>query len=317
MASELKLTVAFGDYEITRALSEGRVKPKGIELVADTRYGSRDRHWAMAKENAFDICEFNACAYFMARDRGYPWTALPVFCHRRFRHGFVFVNPASGIRTPKDLIGKRVGGTNFQPAGSVWIRGVLEEDYGVPHQSIHWFAERGEDIDFDPAPGLRLSRIREDQTLDAMILSGELDARIEPEFPQPFLDGDPRVVRLFPDYKKIEQDYYRRTGIFPIMHVTVLKREIVEKHPWAVASLVEAFEEAKAIAYRRVENPRVVPLAWFSAAFEEQRRLLGPDPWEYGLTPRNRANIAAAVRHTHRQGLTGRAWEVDELFSTP
>ena len=317
MASDLKLSVAFGDYEITRALAEGRVKADGIELVPDTRYGSRDRHWAMAKDNAFDVCEFNACAYFMARDRGYPWTALPVFCHRRFRHGFVFVNPASAIRAPSDLIGKRVGGTNFQPAGSVWIRGILEEEYGVSHQSIHWFTERGEDIDFDPPAGLRVTRIAKGQSLDQMLLSGELDARIEPEFPRPFLDGDPRIVRLFPDYKDVEQDYYRRTGIFPIMHVTVVKREIVEEHPWVVSRLMEAFEKAKDIAYRRVENPRVVPLAWFSSALEEQHRLLGRDPWRYGLTAQNRTNLEAAIRYTHRQGLAKRAWAVDELFSTP
>jgi 4,5-dihydroxyphthalate decarboxylase len=315
--ADLKLSVAFGDYEITRALVERQVKARGIELVADTKFGSRDRHWAMAKQQAFDICEFNVCAYFMARDRGFLWTALPVFCHRRFRHGFVFVNPASGIRTPRDLIGKRIGGTNFQPAGNVWIRGILEEDYGVPHRSVHWFTERGEDIDFAPADGLQISRIRDDQTLDEMTLAGELDARIEPEFPRPFLDGDPRLVRLFPDYKEVEQAYYKRSGVFPIMHVTVVKQEIVDRHPWVVESLTAAFEEAKTIAYRRVENPRVVPLAWFSSAWEEQHRILGRDPWQYGLTEQNRANLETAIRFTHMQGLTSRRWAVDELFSTP
>jgi 4,5-dihydroxyphthalate decarboxylase len=315
--ADLKLTVAFGDYEITRALTDGRVKADGIELVPDTRYGSRERHWAMAKENAFDVCEFNACAYFMARDRDYPWTALPVFCHRRFRHGFVFVNPHSGIRAPADLGGKRVGGTNFQPAGNVWIRGILEEDYGVPHKSIDWFTERGEDIDFEPAPGLRITRIGDHQSLHEMLLVGELDALIEPEIPEPFTEGDPRIVRLFADYKTVEQEYFDRTKIFPIMHVTVLKREIVEAHPWVVASLFEAFERAKTIAYHRVENPRVVPLAWFQDALEEQRRVLGRDPWQYGLTPQNRANLEAAIRHTHAQGLISRRLSVDELFVAP
>lgn len=313
--ADLKLTVAYGDYEITRALTDGRVKPEGIELVPDTRYGPRDRHWAMAKDNAFDVCEFNACAYFMARDRGFPWTALPVFCHRRFRHGFVFVNPASGIKTPADLVGKRIGGTNFQPAGNIWVRGILEEEYGVSHKEIHWFTERGEDIDFAPAPGLRITRIRDDQSLDDMLLSGELDARIEPEFPKPFLAGDPRIVRLFEDYKDVEQDYYRRTGIFPIMHVTVIKRQIVDEHPWVPASLFAAFDKAKTIAYRRVENPRVVPLAWWSHALEEQRKVLGPDPWQYGLTPANRSNLEAARRYTFKQGLMSREMPLDELFS--
>ena len=312
---DLRLTVAYGDYEITRAMTDGRIKPDGIELVADTRYGPRDRHWAMAKDNAFDVCEFNACAYFMARNRQFPWTALPVFCHRRFRHGFVFVNPASGIRTPKDLIGKRIGGTNFQPAGNVWIRGILEEEFGVPHRSIHWFTERGEDIDFTPHEGLRISRIRADQDLDAMLLSGEIDARMEPEFPGPFLAGDARCVRLFDNCKDVELEYFGRTGIFPIMHVTVVKQEIIDRHPWVAKSLFDAFNKAKDIAYIRVANPRVVPLAFWSYALEEQNRLLGRDPWQYGLTPANRNNLEAAIRFTHMQGLTSRRASVDELFT--
>lgn len=313
--ADLKLTVAYGDYEITRAITDGRIKPDGIELVPDTRYGPRDRHWAMAKDNAFDVCEFNACAYFMARDRGFAWTALPVFCHRRFRHGFVFVNPASGIKTPKDLIGKRIGGTNFQPAGNVWIRGILEEEYGVDHKSVHWFTERGEDIDFTPHEGLKISRIRADQNLDDMLLSGEIDARMEPEFPEPFLAGDPRCVRLFGDCKDVELEYFQRTGIFPIMHVTVIKQEIVDKHPWVPASLFAAFNKSKEIAYKRVANPRVVPLAFWSYALEEQNRVLGRDPWQYGLTPANRTNLEAAIRFTNMQGLTSRRWAVDELFA--
>jgi len=315
--SDLELTFACGDYEITRALTDGSVRPEGIALVPDTRFGSRDRHWAMAKEDAFDVCEFNACAYFMARDRGRAWTAIPAFCHRRFRHGFIFVNPASGLREPKDLIGKKIGGTNFQPAGNVWIRGVLEEEYGVPHDSIRWFTERGEDIEFTPHAGLSVERIGAGQSLDEMLLEGDLDALISPEFPEPFLAGDPRIVRLFPDYKEIERDYFRRTGIFPIMHVTVVKSELVAREPWIVGAMMRAFEEAKARAWRRVANPRVVPLAWWSAAWEEQRRVLGVDPWIYGLGPANRKNLDAAIRHTHRQGLISRIWSVDELFVDP
>ena len=315
--SELELTFACGDYEITRPLTEGTVKPEGIRLVPDTHYASRHRHWAMAKDDAFDVCEFNACAYFMARDRGREWTSLPVFCHRRFRHGFVFVNPASGVREPKDLIGKRIGGTNFQPAGNIWIRGILEEDYGVPHDSIHWFTERGEDVDFTPHPGLVVDRISSEQSLDAMVLRGEIDGLISPEFPEPFLKGDPRLVRLFQDYKSVERDYFRRTGIFPIMHVTVVKRRIVEKYPWVIRNLMAAFERAKTIAYERVANPRVVPLAWWTPAWEEQKRILGPDPWRYGLNPANRVNLEAAIRHTFKQGLISRRWSVDELFADP
>ena len=313
--ADLELTLACGDYELTRPLTEGMIKAEGITFVPDTRYGAKERHWAMAKHNAYDICEFNAPAYFMARDRGFEWTALPVFAHRRFRHGFIFVNPQSGIREPKDLIGKRVGGTNFQPAGNVFMRGVLEEEYGVPHDSIHWFTERGEDIDFTPHKGLHIERIRDDQTLDDMLLNGELDARLEPEYPVPFLKGDPRCVQLFPDPKAVEIDYFKRTGIFPIMHVTVVKREVVDKHPWVVQSLMTAFEKAKAMAMKRVENPRVNPLAFWAQAWFEQERLMGSDPWKYGLGPENRMTLDKAIDYTQMQGLISRKWSVDELFS--
>ena len=312
---DLKLTLACGDYEITRPLTDGTVKAEGIEFVPDTRYGAKERHWAMAKHDAYDICEFNAPAYFMARDRGRAWTAIPVFAHRRFRHGFIFVNPQSGIRQPKDLIGKRVGGTNFQPAGNVFMRGVLEEEYGVPHDSIHWLTERGEDIDFEPHAGLRIERIPEGKTLDGMLLAGELDARLEPDYPKPFLAGDPRCVQLFPDPKAVEIEYFKRTGIFPVTHVTVIKRAVVDANPWVVGSLMTAFEKAKSIAMSRVDNPRVNPLAFWAHAWFEQQRLMGPDPWAYGLTPANRKTLDKAIAYTKAQGLISRIWTCEELFS--
>jgi 4,5-dihydroxyphthalate decarboxylase len=310
----LDLTLACGDYEILRALKDGTVRPEGINLNVDTRLGPRDRHWAMAKDNAFDICEFNAPAYFMARDRGFRWTALPVFAHRRFRHGFLFVNPASGIKEPRQLAGARIGGTNFQPAGNIWVRGILEEEYGVRHDDVTWYTERGEDIDFEPHEGLRVVRIPENKTLDQMLFDAELDALLQPEFPKPFLEGDPRMVRLFPNYKEVELDYFQRTGIFPIMHVTVVKQEIVDKFPWAPQSLMRAFEEAKALAYNRVDNPRVVPLAWWSHAWEEQKRILGRDPWEYGLTPTNARNLEVLANYTAQQGLVRKEISLSELF---
>lgn len=310
----LELTLACGDYEILSAIKNGTIKAEGIDLKVDTRLGPKDRHWAMAKDNAFDICEFNAPAYFMARDRGFPWTALPVFAHRRFRHGFLFVDPKRGITDPRQLAGARIGGTNFQPAGNVWVRGVLEEEYGVRHDDVTWYTERGEDIDFTPHPGLKVVRIPDSTTLDQMLFDGELDALLQPEFPQPFLNGDPRMVRLFPDHKQVEIDYYQRTGIFPIMHVTVIKQQVVDEHPWVPQSLMQAFNEAKRIAYRRVDNPRVVPLAWWANAWEEQKRILGPDPWEYGLSDRNVLNLEKLMDYTFQQGLVSRKAPLSELF---
>jgi 4,5-dihydroxyphthalate decarboxylase len=314
MANRIKLTFAGGDYEIIRALKEGSVEPDGIELVVLTAHGPRERHWRMARNLEYDVCEFNVGAYFMARARNVAITAIPVFLHRRFRHGFAFVNVKSGIKTPKDLIGKRVGGTNFQPAGNIWLRGILEEHYGVPHQSITWVVDRSEDVEFTPPPGLKIEMIAPGKHMDTMLAEGEIPAMINPYIPRPIVSGDERVTRLFPNYKEVEREYFRQTGIFPIMHVTTIKQEIVDKYPWAAVSLAKAFEKAKQLCYQRVVNPRIVPLAWFSHQWNEERKLLGPDPWVYGLGEANRKNLGTIMRYCHQQGLIPKAMSIEELF---
>jgi 4,5-dihydroxyphthalate decarboxylase len=331
MAEKLRLTVACGDYEIVRAIKEGTVKADGLDLVMLTGMGPRERHWRMARHAEFDICEANVGAYFMERDhaalaseasgqRGnsiarVALTAIPVFLHRRFRHGFLFVNAKAGIREPKDLIGKKVGGTNFQPASNIWMRGILEEEYGLPHRQVTWVVERSEDVAFTPPKDLRIEMVAPGKKLDVMLAEGELPAMLSPEIPRLFLQGDKRIVRLFPNYKDIELGYFRKTGIFPIMHVTTIKQEIVDKYPWVPTNLVKAFEEAKNIAYRRIANPRMVPIAWVRTALEEQEEVLGTDPWAYGLTPANRKNLETVLRYTHQQGMIGKMMPLDSLFA--
>jgi 4,5-dihydroxyphthalate decarboxylase len=314
VASKLKLTVACGDYEIVRALKDGAVAADGLELVLLTDMGPRERHWRLARKAEFDVCEENVGAYFMARDQGHPFTAIPVFMHRRFRHGFVFINTRAGIASPKGLVGREVGGTNFQPASNIWMRGILEEHYGVPHREITWVVDRSEDVPFTPPPGLRIEMKRSDKPLSDMLADGDLPAMISPTLPRPFVEGDKRIARLFADYKQIEIDYFRQIGIFPIMHVTTVKREIVEKYPWVPTNLVKAFEQAKQIAYRRVANPRMIPLAWVRTAVEEQEATLGRDPWAYGLTPANRRNLETVLRYTHQQGLIRTMPKLADLF---
>ena len=314
MAGKLRLTVACGDYEIVRALKEGTVEADGIELVMLTGMGPRERHWRMARKAEFDVCEANVGAYFMERDHGDALTAIPVFLHRRFRHGFLFVNAAAGIREPKDLIGKKVGGTNFQPASNIWMRGILEEEHGLPHRQVTWVVERSEDVPFTPPKDLRIEMIAPGKKLDVMLAEGEIPALLSPDLPRLFLAGDQRIVRMFPNYKDIELAYFRRTGMFPIMHVTTIKREIVDKYPWVATNLAKAFEEAKNIAYRRIANPRTVPIAWVRTALEEQEEVLGRDPWAYGLNPANRNTLATVLRYTFEQGMISRMFPLDELF---
>ena len=310
----LPLTFAFGDYDTHNALQDGRVKPDGIDLTILTDMDSSTRHWRFLRNREFDIAECSCSSYIVARGQGLPFRAIPVFPHRRFRHGFVFINIKKGIAKPADLIGKKIGVKSFQVTAVHWLRGILESEYGVPHKSLDWYAELDEDIEFVPPPGLKLTRLGHSQSVETMLAEGALDAVLHSDLIEPFLAKDPRVARLFPDHKAEEIAYFRKTGIFPIMHVVAIRAEIVEAHPWIAINLYNALERAKALAMQRMENPRMVPLAWQREAWEEQLDVLGPDPWENGLTPRNRNTLETLVRYSHEQGLTARLMPLDELF---
>ncbi len=314
MSRRIPLTFACGDYEIMRALKEGAVRPEGIELTVLTDMGPSSRHWRFLRNREFDIAEVSGSGYVAARDRDLPLRAIPVFPHRRFRHGFIFVNTAKGIAKPTDLIGRKVGSKGFLFTAGLWMRGILEHDYGVPHRSITWLSELDEDVDFTPPPDLKITQVSQDASLEDMLVAGEIDALLSPDLIKPLLAGNPRVGRLFADYKQEEIAFYRRTGIFPIMHVVGIKQEIVEQYPWVPVNMYKAFDEAKAIAMRRMENPRIVPLAWYREAWEEQERILGKDPWEYGLGKRNAENFERLVAYSHEQGLIRRRIPLDELF---
>ena len=314
MAKKITLTLACGDYEITRALSDGTVRPDGIDLVVLTDMDSTTRHWRFLRNRDFDMAETSASSYIVARDQGYPIEGLPVFLHRRFRHGFVYINTTKGIEKPSDLIGKKIGVKSFLVTAGHWLRGILEHEYGVPHRSVEWFAELDEDVPFEVPAGLKLHRLPHDKSVETMLAEGELDAVIHSSLIKPLVKGAPRVGRLFPDFKAEEQRYFAKTGIFPIMHVLGIKREIVERYPWVPINMYHAFNRAKAIAMKRMENPRIVPLAWYREAWEEQQAVLGPDPWEYGLGERNRHTLETLAGYSLEQGLLRRPWSVDELF---
>ncbi len=314
MTSKLKLTLACGDYEIVRALKEGIVQPDGIDLTILTKMDSSTRHWRFLRNQEFDVAELSSSSYLLSRDQGMPFEAIPVFLHRRFRHGFAFINTQKGINSPKDLIGKRIGVKSYQVSAIVWLRGILEHEYDVPHRSIDWYSEIDEDVEFIPPADLKLTRLPHDKFVEEMLVNGELDAVLHPDLIEPFIKKDPRVGRLFKDYKNDELNYFRKTQIFPIMHVMGLRREVVEKHPWVPVELYKAFDAAKKIGMQRMENPRIAPLAWYREAWEEQEEVLGSDPWEYGLSDRNRHNLETLVQYSHEQGLMKRRMGLEELF---
>ena len=314
MSRKLALTFACGDYEIMRALKEGIVEAEGIELTVLTDMAPSPRHWRFLRGREFDVAEVSGSGYVAARDQGLPFRAIPVFPHRRFRHGFIFVNTGKGIRKPTDLIGRKVGTKGYLFTAGLWMRGILEHDYGVPHKSIKWLSELDEDVEFTPPPGLDITQVSEDQSLEDMLVAGEIDALLSPDLIRPLTAGDARVGRLFPNYKEEEIAFYRKTGIFPIMHVVGIKQEIVERHPWVAINLYKAFDKAKALAMERMENPRIVPLAWYREGWEEQERILGKDPWEYGLNERNARNFERLVTYSARTGPDQAAAPLDELF---
>jgi 4,5-dihydroxyphthalate decarboxylase len=184
----------------------------------------------------------------------------------------------------------------------------------VPHKQICWFNEFDEKIPWRVPPGLSIEKIPAGKNIVDMLLAGELDAVIDPEVIAPIAAKDSRVRRLFPNYRDLEIDYFKRTGIFPIMHTTAIKQEIVDKHPWVPASLLRAFEESKKLSYKRMENPRIVPLAWFRSFLEEQEEIFAGDPWIYGLGESNRKNVETLMQYSFEQGLIGRKMSMEELF---
>lgn len=314
MSTRVPLTLACGDYEIHRGLKEGTVPVNGVDLTVLTDMDSSTRHWRFLRNREFDVAECSCSSYIIARDQGLPFRAIPVFPHRRFRHGFVFINTEKGIAKPTDLLGKKIGVKSFQVTAVHWLRGILESEYGVPHRSIDWYAEIDEDVEFVPPPGLKLTRLPHDQGVEAMLVEGKLDAVLHSDLIEPFLKKDKRVARLFADHKAEEKAYFQKTGIFPIMHVVALREEVVAKYPWVAVNLFKAFERSKAAALKRMENPRIAPLAWYREAWEEQQEVLGPDPWVNGLTEQNAKTLETLMRYSHEQGLTKRLLTLDEMF---
>jgi 4,5-dihydroxyphthalate decarboxylase len=314
MPKKLNLTLACGDYEIVRPLVKGRVEVDGVDLTVLTDMDSATRHWRFLNNGEFDVAELSGSSYLAACDTGLPFRAVPVFLHRRFRHGFMFINTSKGIGKPADLKGRKVGVKTLMTTAVLWMRGILQHEYGVPLNSIEWVAEIENDVDVALPKDLKYSCLPNDKSVDAMLAEGELDAVLHSDLVKPFLAHDPRVARLFPDHKAEEMAYYQRTGIFPIMHVLAIRQSLAEQHPWLAINLFRAFNEAKALAMKRMANPRIVPLAWYRAAWEEQERILGPDPWEYGLTDKNRKVLETLVGYSHEQGLIKKRPALDELF---
>jgi len=314
--TRLPLTLACGDYDINRGLIDGAVRPEGIDLVPIV-LPSPERHWRMMRGLEFDVCELSLASYLVLRDRrALPFIAIPVFPHRRFRHSYIFVRSGAGIEKPKDLEGRRVGIRTWQNTALLWVRGILEEHYGVDLTTIAWLRQDEEDVPFTLPAQFRMTQLTREQNLNRMLLDGEVDALIHPEIPSAFKQGDPRIRRLFPDAKAEEQRYFRATGLFPLMHTVVIKEDLLARCPWVATAMVKAFRESKDLAWKQMEDPRRVSLAWLRDLIEEQREILGHDPWPYDL-PANRKALETMIRYAHRHGMIREPMPVEALFFPP
>jgi len=315
----ISLTLACADYDRTAPLALGDVRPSGIDLTC-LRMPVEEVFWRMTRHHEFDVAEMSTSSYVLRRSRGDDSVvAIPVFTSRSFRHSAIYVNAEAGIERPQDLRGKRMGVPEYQMTAAVWIRGFLADDYDVHPRDLRWYRGgleqpgRIEKLAIE-IPGIEIAPIGAHQTLSAMLAAGEIDALMGARAPSSF-DGH-RVKRLFPDFRTVEADYYRRTGIFPIMHTVVIRREILDRVPWVARSLYDAFCEAKARAMAEMSDPvaLAVTLPWLIAELDFTRALMGDDFWPYGAE-QNRATLEALIRYSHSQGLAARIVPIEELFA--
>ncbi|BBA97494.1 putative 4,5-dihydroxyphthalate decarboxylase [Actinacidiphila reveromycinica] len=319
------LSVGVHAYEHTEALLDGRVEIDGVDASFETAPLVSDI-FRRVVEGHHDVAELGLTYFLRTFDLDdSPFLALPILPNRNFRHSAVFVNTDSGIEKPQDLAGRTIG--EFALYGhdpGVWMKGVLADEYGVTPDRCHWVIGGTNhpvpSFDWIPQPvpdGVDVRHAEDGRTLGAMLAAGEIDALISVDVPQALLDGSPKVARLFPDYEAVERDYYRRTGIFPPMHVVAIRREWARRRGLARA-VYDAFVQAKELAaraYREGATKQHMGLItpWFSALFERNRRLLGDDWWPYGITA-NRTALDTFLRYHHEQGLSKRRLTCEDVF---
>jgi 4,5-dihydroxyphthalate decarboxylase len=318
----IRLTLACWDYDRTRPIMENRVRFDGIDLtylnlVVEEIFFRQMRH------REFDLSEMSFSSYLISKFQDpAPFIAIPIFPSRSFRHSGIYVNAVAGIAEPADLRGKRIGCAEYQLTANVWIRGILNDEYGVTPSSfttvIGGLEEPGrvEKAALSLPPQIKIEPIGPTETLSAMLERGEIDALFSPRAPSSFANGSGKVRRLFEDTHAAEREYYQRTGIFPIMHVVAIRREIYERHRWVAQSLFKGFVEAQRMAYRDLHETAAlkVMLPWLIQHLAETEALMGRDFWAYGYQP-NVDAISKLLRYHYEQGLSKRQLAPEEVFA--
>jgi 4,5-dihydroxyphthalate decarboxylase len=318
----LRLSFACWDYDRTRALADGSVRPEGIDLLYLSQ-PVEETFFRQMRFQEFDCSEMSLSSYVASLGKDQPpFIAIPAFPSRFFRHSCIFVSAKSGIRKPEELKGRRIGVPEYQMTAPVWIRGILSDEHGVKVTEVEHFSGgeeepgRDEKLQLDLPKSIKISSIGKTQTLSRMLADGEIDALVTARAPSTFHREPDKVKRLFPDYVDVEKQYYRRTKIFPIMHTVVIRRDVYAANPWVAQSLYKALVAAKEKAYAMYNQTAALHsmLPWSLAQVDEAKREMGEDWWPYGLAP-NRHVLDTFLRYHHEQGLSKRRFTPEEIFA--
>jgi 4,5-dihydroxyphthalate decarboxylase len=319
--SKLTISIAMGNYDRTRALVDGEVMIDGIDPIF-MMLPPEEMFFRSFRDRAFDVSELSLSTFALrTAEGGNPYVGIPVFPSRAFRHTAIYVRTDRGIESPGDLRGRRLGSPEYQLTANVWARALLQEEYGVAPSDVTWVRGgmeqpgRREKTAWEPPPGVRLEEAPEELTLSQLLERGDIDGLIGPRAPSCFERGHPRIRWLFADPARAAAEYYRRTRIFPIMHVLGIRRELADRHPWLPMALFKAFSAAKELALARLIDTSAtkVTLPFVDEQLRAAHALMGADFWSYGAAP-NRHVLEKFLHHHHAQGLSTREVRVEELF---
>ncbi|MSQ70185.1 MAG: ABC transporter substrate-binding protein [Betaproteobacteria bacterium] len=317
----LPLSIATGNYDRVRGIIDGRVPIEGCD-VSYMPMSMEEGFYRAATHHEFDVAELSGSSYIVARSRGIDdYIAVPVFLSRMFRHSAIYVRSDAGIARPEDLRGREVGVPVYAMTAALWARGMLEEDYGVTPSAITWLTGGLEQpgrygkFPLNLPPDITVRPIPGDRALSDMLAKGEIGALMSARAPSCFQQGMPGIRRLFPDYRAAEIAWYRKTGLFPIMHMLGIRRALAERHPWLPASVLKAYIEAKRLCMEEMNDVTALraTVPWLIPEMEETRALMGDDFWRYGFKA-NLKELEVMTRWSLRQGLAARAVTPEELF---
>ena len=316
------ITFACGDYDRTQAIRDGSIKPDGLEIDFIPIQAPREIFDRMVQDHAFDMSELSSSEFISMTGKGEcPFVALPVFPSKAFRHGFICINRNAGIATPKDLEGKRIGTPLYTQTAAIWIRGMLADDYGVDLSTVQWVQgsveQAGSHGDAKVPPLLKPVDIEfntSDKSLGDLLADGEIDAILGSRLPLN-IDTHPDVTRLFPNFREDEKEYYKRTGIHPIMHLVVIRQEVYDANPAMGQTIYDAFCAAKHAALEdlKFSGAQKYMLPWLYADLAEAQEVFGDDPWPYGIEP-NRRTLEALIRYMVADNFIAEPIDIEKLF---